>query len=39
LQVPLVCFAAFENDFCGHEEECAEVYRGTFSPDNTLKFR
>jgi hypothetical protein len=39
LQVPLVCFAAFENDFCGHEEECAGVYRGTFSPDNTLKFR
>src|SRR5207249_5728864 len=38
LQVPLVCFAAFENHFCGHEQECAGVYRGTFSTDNPLKF-
>ncbi len=38
LQVPLVCFAAFENHFCGHEQQCAGVYRGTFSTDNPLKF-
>jgi hypothetical protein len=36
LQVPLVCLAAFENHFCGHEQECARVYRGTFSADNAL---
>src|SRR5207245_3064789 len=38
LQVPLVCFAAFENHFCGHEQKCAGVYRGTFSAHNPLKF-
>jgi hypothetical protein len=38
LQVPLICFAAFENHFCGHEQECAGVYRGTFSADNAFKF-
>jgi hypothetical protein len=38
LQVPLICFAAFENHFCGHEQECAGVYRGAFSADNALKF-
>jgi len=38
LQVPLVCFAAFENHFCGDEQQCAGVYRGTFSTDNPLKF-
>jgi hypothetical protein len=38
LQIPLVCFATFENHFCGHEQECSRVYRGTFSADNTLKF-
>jgi hypothetical protein len=38
LQVPLVCFATFQNHFCGHEQECERVYRGTFSPDNALKF-
>lgn len=38
LQVLLICFAAFENHFCGHEQECAGVYRGTFSADNPLKF-
>jgi hypothetical protein len=37
-QVPLVCFAAFENHFCSHEQECAGVYRGTFSADDSLKF-
>src|ERR1700758_184887 len=37
-QVPLVCFPAFENHFCGHEQECARVYRGTFAADNPLKF-
>jgi hypothetical protein len=38
LQVPLICFAAFENHFRGHEEKCTGVYRGTFSADNPLKF-
>jgi hypothetical protein len=38
LQVPLVRLAAFENHFGGHEQECARVYRGTFSADNALKF-
>src|SRR5205807_445639 len=38
LQVPLVGFAAFENDFCGHEQECARIHRGTFSADNPFKF-
>src|SRR5260370_13359807 len=38
LQVPLVCFAAFENHFCGHEQQCAGACRGTFSTDNPLKF-
>jgi hypothetical protein len=38
LQVPLVCFATFENHFCGHEQECAGVYRGTLSANNPLKF-
>jgi hypothetical protein len=38
LQVPLVYLAAFENYFCGHEQECARVYRGTFSAHNALKF-
>src|SRR5207237_2076102 len=38
LQVPLVCFATFENHFCGNEQECARVYRGTLSADNPLKF-
>jgi hypothetical protein len=37
LQVPLVCFAAFENHFCGHQQECARIHRKTFSPDNSLK--
>lgn len=38
LQVPLVCFPAFEYHFCGHEQECARIYRGTLSADNSLKF-
>ena len=38
LQVPIVGFAAFENHFCGHEQQCAGIYRGTFSTDNPLKF-
>jgi hypothetical protein len=37
-QFPLVCFTTFENHFCGHEQECARVYRGTFAADNPLKF-
>jgi hypothetical protein len=38
LQVLLVCFAAFENHFCRYEQECARIYRGTFSTNNPLKF-
>ena len=38
LQVSLIGFAAFENDFCGHEQERAKIHRGTFSADNPLKF-
>ncbi len=38
LQVPLVRLAAFENHFCGHEQQCTGVYRGTFSTHNPLKF-
>jgi hypothetical protein len=38
LQVPLVRFAALENHFCGHEQECARVYGGTLSANNPLKF-
>jgi hypothetical protein len=37
-QVSLVRFAAFENHFCGHEQECARVYRRTFAADDQLKF-
>jgi hypothetical protein len=38
LQVPLVGFAVFENDFCGHEQEYTRIHRGRFSADNPLKF-
>jgi hypothetical protein len=38
LQVPLVGFAAFEDDFCGHEQEYPRIHCGTFSADNPLKF-
>jgi hypothetical protein len=37
LQIPLVRFAAFEDHFCGYEQECARIYRWTFSADNSLK--
>jgi hypothetical protein len=38
LQVPLIRLAAFENHLCGHEQECAGIYRGTFSTHNPFKF-
>jgi hypothetical protein len=28
----------FKNHFCGHEQECARVYRRTFAADDALKF-
>ena len=37
-RIPLVCFAPFKNHFCGHEQECARVNRGTFAADDALKF-
>jgi len=38
LEFPLVCLAAFENYFCGHEQECARVYHRRFPADNALQF-
>src|SRR5262245_10184821 len=38
LQLSLVRFAAFENNFCGQEQECPRINCGTFSADDAFKF-